>query len=370
VRTKDSCLVTLAVFFFTVGGWVPPPPTSHADVGHEAHAEGQRMGGHMHVPAPLAYADAHAPPSVWTDATIIARGKEIYAAKCAVCHGDRGDGKGPAGLALPLKPPDLRDREMIAEMRDNYWFWRVSEGGLVEPFKSKGSAMPPFKGDVSVEERWAVIAYQYTFSGHWGPHVPWEHPEMVAMGRDIFAMSCLWCHGADGKGDGTVGSTLSPGRAPQPRDFTSGEFKFRSTPSGQLPTSTDLFRTVTDGIPGSGGPLTFGLRRYRIMPSFRNMPEGQRLEVIEFVKSFERAFWEPREITTVKIPPALQAMPERIARGRQLYMDAECWQGRQGTAHQSRRPHAPAPFQEWRHLPGCLPHLDDRSPWYTNAVLR
>jgi hypothetical protein len=91
--------------------------------------------------------------------------------------------------------------------------------------------------------------------------------------------------------------------SPRPRAFTGGEFKFRPTPSGQLPTSTDLLRTVTGGIPGSGGPLTFGLRRYRIMPSFRNRPEGQRLEVIEFVKSFEPAFRAPREITTVKVPP-------------------------------------------------------------------
>ncbi|HXH13363.1 MAG TPA: hypothetical protein VNP04_26760, partial [Alphaproteobacteria bacterium] len=56
-------------------------------------------------------------------------------AKCAVCHGDEGDGKGPAGLALPLRPADMRNRAAVAEMRDNFWFWRVSEGGLVEPFK-------------------------------------------------------------------------------------------------------------------------------------------------------------------------------------------------------------------------------------------
>jgi hypothetical protein len=37
-------------------------------------------------------------------------------------------------------------------------------------------------------ESWAVIAYQHTFSGHQGPHVPWEHPEMVAKGRDIFTI--------------------------------------------------------------------------------------------------------------------------------------------------------------------------------------
>src|SRR5207245_11188724 len=93
----------------------------------------------------------------------------------------------------------------------------VSERGQVDPFKGKGSAMPPWKSELSVEDRWAVMAYQHTYSGHPGPHVPWEHPESVAMGRDIFAMACVPCHGVAGKGDGSVGPMLAPRRAPQPR---------------------------------------------------------------------------------------------------------------------------------------------------------
>lgn len=73
---------------------------------------------------------------------------------------------------------------VVAEMRDDYWFWRASEGGQAEPFKSKSSAMPPWKNTLSVEDRWAAMAYQHTFSGHDGPHVPWEHPRsVVAVGR-------------------------------------------------------------------------------------------------------------------------------------------------------------------------------------------
>ena len=109
---------------------------------------------------------------------MIARGKEIYTTRCAVCHGDTGDGKGPAGVVLPVKLPDLRDQKMTSEMAGNYWFWRVSEGGTVEPFKSMGSAMPAWKGELSVEDRWAVIAYQHTLSGHEGPHVVSEHAEL------------------------------------------------------------------------------------------------------------------------------------------------------------------------------------------------
>jgi mono/diheme cytochrome c family protein len=303
-------------------GWVARPPASLADPNGAPHDDDR--GGHVHLPAPLEYADAHMPSGAWTDAGRIARGREIYAAKCALCHGDEGDGRGPVGLVLPLKPPDLRDRDAIAEMRDNYWFWRVSEGGAVEPFRSKGSAMPAWKGELSADDRWAVIAYQHTFSRHAGPHVPWAHPESVQVGRDIFAMACIQCHGRDGRGDGSVGATLAPRRAPQPRDFTSGLFKLRSTPTGQLPTTADLLRTVTEGIRASGGPLTFGLSGYRVMPGFRHMPEAQRLEVIEFVKSLRREFWARREIQTVAIREVPPATPERLARGRRLYADAEC----------------------------------------------
>jgi mono/diheme cytochrome c family protein len=136
-------------------------------------------GEHVHVPIPAAYAGAHIPARVWTDTRMLARGREIYTEKCLSCHGERGDGQTPAGLALPLRPADLSDAKMVAEMPGKYWFWRVSEGGQVEPFKSQGSAMPAWKAELSVSDRWAVIAYAHTLSGHRGPHTPGEHPEMA-----------------------------------------------------------------------------------------------------------------------------------------------------------------------------------------------
>jgi cytochrome c oxidase cbb3-type subunit 2 len=289
---------------------------------------------------------------------MLARGKEIYTVSCAVCHGDTGDGRGPAGAALPLKPSDFRDKAGVAEMRDNYWFWRVSEGGQPEAFKSKGSAMPPWKGTLSVEDRWAVMAYQHTFSGHNGPHVPWEHPESIAVGRDIYAMACVACHGVKGKGDGSVGATLSPQRAPQPRDLTTKDFKFRSTPSGQLPTSGDLFRTLTEGVRAAGGPLTIGLRGYRIMPSFRHMPEEQRLELIEYVKSLNKQFWDRGPVKVVDIPARPPVTAERLARGKQLYADAECL-ACHGATGRGDGPSAPT-LKDGRDLPIAAPDL--RSP--------
>ncbi len=136
----------------------------------------------MHATTPREYAGAHLAASAWMDPALMTRGRELYAAKCAVCHGSEGDGQGPAAAGLPVKPPDFRDARMVNEMAGNYWFWRVSEGGLAEPFKSQGSVMPAWKSELSVEDRWAVIAYQHAFSGHRGPHVTSEHPEMLRSG--------------------------------------------------------------------------------------------------------------------------------------------------------------------------------------------
>src|SRR5437660_114705 len=236
MRAKLFTSLAIGVLGLLVGLWLVRPPTTRAN--GDKHEE---KGGHAHVAAPLEYADVHVPLSVWTDPAMITRGKEIYATRCAVCHGDQGDGKGPAGVALPLKPPDFRDKDGVAEMRDNYWFWRVSEGGQVEPFKAKGSAMPSWKSELSVQDRWAVMAYQHTFSGHHGPHVPWEHPESVAMGRDIFAMACVPCHGVAGKGGGSAGPIAAT-------DLTRPErFKNGARPE-------DVYRTLVTGLAGTPMP--------------------------------------------------------------------------------------------------------------------
>ena len=164
------------------------PPAGAPKAGDHGHKPGDpehghgaapgAHGDHEHPPIPAAYANAQIPPGVWTDPKMIAKGKEIFIAKCALCHGEKGDGKGPGSVNLPLKPADLTDGKMVAEMAGNYWVWRVSEGGLVEPFKSKGSAMPAWKGELSMNDRWAVIAYAHTLSGHRGPPVASEHPEL------------------------------------------------------------------------------------------------------------------------------------------------------------------------------------------------
>lgn len=183
-------IVALGVMALWGAAWSTQPAASPAhehqgpaDPHSHDHADSpDGMAGHAHAPVPEVYRSAHVPAAVWTNPRMISRGQEIYATRCAICHGDQGDGKGPAAVGLPLKPPDLRNATMIGEMAGNYWFWRISEGGLVEPFQSQGSTMPAWKDVLSEEDRWAVIAYQHTFSNHGGPHVVSEHPQMLGGG--------------------------------------------------------------------------------------------------------------------------------------------------------------------------------------------
>jgi mono/diheme cytochrome c family protein len=115
---------------------------------------------HNHAPVPPEYAGKAPPGSIWTNPTILAQGHILYAQHCLACHGERGDGQGPAAPDLPLKPPDFRDPAMMRDLAPDYWLWRVMEGGqAVEPFRSRGSSMPPWKGELREVDAWAILAY-------------------------------------------------------------------------------------------------------------------------------------------------------------------------------------------------------------------
>lgn len=104
------------------------------------------------APIPEEYAGLSNP--VTADDTSLQRGAEVFTTHCASCHGDGGMGDGPAGSGLdPAPAPIARTSQM---MGDSYLFWRISEGGAMEPFNS---AMPAWKGVLDEQARWDVINY-------------------------------------------------------------------------------------------------------------------------------------------------------------------------------------------------------------------
>ena len=130
-------------------------------------------------------------------------------------------------------------------------------------------------------------------------------------GRVLFARSCAACHGLEGKGDGPGARQLDP----RPRDLTTQQYRFRSTPTGSLPLSTDLERTIRDGLPGTA------------MPGFGEIFSAEQLsDLIAFLHSLqppevlERALPEPVD------PGPLPQPNEQVLRdGRSLYYLSGCW---------------------------------------------
>jgi mono/diheme cytochrome c family protein len=117
---------------------------------------GRGMGGGMmarhHAAVPAEYAGLTNP--IPANEASIERGAEIYAAQCASCHGDGGMGDGPAAAALDPAPAAIAHTSQM--LGDDYQFWRISEGGAMEPFNS---AMITWKSILDEDARWDVINY-------------------------------------------------------------------------------------------------------------------------------------------------------------------------------------------------------------------
>jgi len=133
-------------------------------------------------------------------------------------------------------------------------------------------------------------------------------PTELLNGERIYATNCAVCHGQNGDGRGMAAHML----VAQPRDFRPGSFKFRSTPSGALPTDDDLLKIVTEGI------------RWTAMVGRGDLSASERQAVVQYVKTFSPRFANDRlpPLITVALEPL--PSPDLIAQGRQLYGDADC----------------------------------------------
>ncbi len=83
------------------------------------------------------------------DQESIARGEELFAIHCAVCHGDKGQGGGVVGGYFDPPPPVL-DSNLINNRDDAHLFRVLTEGF---------GRMPRMVENLSVEQRWDVVNY-------------------------------------------------------------------------------------------------------------------------------------------------------------------------------------------------------------------
>jgi mono/diheme cytochrome c family protein len=128
-----------------------------------------------------------------------------------------------------------------------------------------------------------------------------------ARGAALFARHCATCHGVRGSGDGPTAAQLTD----RPATLSNGVYELRTTEHDSLPTDRDLFRTITEGVHGTGMPPWFAL------------PERDRWALVAHIKTLSKEFEEDEAPPPIE-PRAPAPTPERVAHGAQLYRDGGC----------------------------------------------
>ena len=101
----------------------------------------------------------------------------------------------------------------------------------------------------------------------------------VSQGPLVFEKNCSICHGLNGDGKGQAAYLLQP----KPRNFRAGKFRLVSSQNLQ-PTREDIFRTITEGMPGTA------------MPSWAHLPASDRRALADYVLKLNRDGWYDRGI--------------------------------------------------------------------------
>lgn len=79
-------------------------------------------------------------------------GKTLYATNCLACHGETGNGDGPAGKMMKPKPREFATAEFKNGATPEGIFKSISEG-------LPGTAMAPFAKKLTDEERTSLAHY-------------------------------------------------------------------------------------------------------------------------------------------------------------------------------------------------------------------
>jgi cbb3-type cytochrome c oxidase subunit I len=105
----------------------------------------------------VAYIDslhvASATPST-QESTTLGQGKSLFAAYCASCHGDTGEGNGPAAGVLAPSPTNFHLKKPTEERA-----WEVLENGV------PGTAMAPWQSQLSADQRHALVEFVRSLYG-------------------------------------------------------------------------------------------------------------------------------------------------------------------------------------------------------------
>jgi cytochrome c oxidase cbb3-type subunit 2 len=148
-------------------------------------------------------------------------------------------------------------------------------------------------------------------------------------GKAAYDQHCARCHGDAGRGDGVDAKRFYP----RPRDLTLGVYKFRSTASGAPPSDEDLFRTITQGLPGTN------------MPDWQHLDEATRWQLVYYLKGLSPVFEGPPPAPVVLPPDPGHRRADR-AKGRQVFEQLGC-AACHGSAGRANGPSAAGLVDDW-----------------------
>ncbi|HEY2064370.1 MAG TPA: c-type cytochrome [Gemmatimonadaceae bacterium] len=137
------------------------------------------------------------------------------------------------------------------------------------------------------------------------PHPPGD----ATAGSKEYQRYCVGCHAPQGDGTGENAQWIDP----KPRDFTEAVFKCRSTPTGTLPTDSDLERSITRGFVTTN------------MPPWRPLSERTRANLVAYIKTFSSRWVTEGPGKPIVIPPETEPTVNSMLHGRELFQKMECW---------------------------------------------
>lgn len=127
------------------------------------------------------------------DEELVARGAEVYGARCATCHGEEG-----RGISRETNPSNYGPQ--IQGLGPAAFDFVIRTGRM--PLQNPREPVRHRDQRLSDEERIAVVAWSRTLPGG-GPDVPdieaWEEADL-ARGLEQFTTNCAACHGPTGEG--------------------------------------------------------------------------------------------------------------------------------------------------------------------------
>ncbi|MBI4237049.1 MAG: c-type cytochrome [Deltaproteobacteria bacterium] len=110
---------------------------------------------------------------------LVAKGKELYVARCGTCHGEQGRGDGPAGGAFNPPPRNFT-------VADGWKLGRTTSEVMTAVSKGlAGTPMPPFESTLPLADRFAVTHYVRSFM----PDAPADTDESFKKMQDALGLS-------------------------------------------------------------------------------------------------------------------------------------------------------------------------------------